>query len=537
MRNRLGVRGSLLMAFFGISAFAVLAAAAAMYTFLEVSKALDRITQQRVPSVLSSLEISRQAERIVAVAPTLLTVSTPAQRKQLSGKITAEIEQLDALLSDLKGSSSDTAVLELIERDVAQLETNFDALDILVAKRLEAGEHKSVLLRRLSNTHNAIQRLITPGLMVVEGDLSQLQRVLDARDLSSEARIASVSGLVSSIAASPPLQRIQIEALNINDALRRAASAPRPAEVAILAFPLGRSLDLMGSLADRIGPAVRRRLLARIEELRNFVGGPNSILEARRHELAILADSERLLGENAALSAELTEVVDLLVTGANRDIGQANLEALSVQRVSTSVLIAVVALSLISSTLIVWLYVGRNLITRLTAMSGSMLAIAGGRLDASIPAAGADEIGDMGKALAVFRDTAIEVKETNLREIREARLRLVDAIESISEGFSLFDSEDRLVVSNTRYWELFSPDAEDAAEPGTPFETIIRKAAEKGYIEGAEGRIDEWLSERLARHRDPGGPQLQRRADGRWIQISERRTENGGTVAVYTDVT
>ncbi len=36
MLNRLGVRGRLLMAFFGISAFAVVAAAAAMYSFLEV---------------------------------------------------------------------------------------------------------------------------------------------------------------------------------------------------------------------------------------------------------------------------------------------------------------------------------------------------------------------------------------------------------------------------------------------------------------------------------------------------------------------
>ncbi len=79
MRNRLGVRGRLLMAFFGISAFAVLAAAAAMHSFLGVGKALDKITQQRVPSALSSLEISRQAERIVAVAPALLTVSTPTQ--------------------------------------------------------------------------------------------------------------------------------------------------------------------------------------------------------------------------------------------------------------------------------------------------------------------------------------------------------------------------------------------------------------------------------------------------------------------------
>ncbi len=533
MRNRLGVRGRLLMAFFGISAFAVLAAGAAMYSFLEVGKALDRITQQRLPSVLSSLEISRKAERIVAVAPTLLTVSTPAQREQLSGKIAAEIEQLDALLSDLQDSTSDTAVLELIERDVAQLKTNFDALDVLVAKRLEAREHKSALLRRLSNTHNAAQRLITPGLMVVEGDLSQLQRVLVARNLSSEERIASVSGLMSSIAASPPLQRIQIEALNVNNVLRRVASAPRPAEVAILAFPLGRSLDLMRSLADRISPTMRRRLLARIEELRNFVDGPNSILEARRHELAILADSERLLGENAALSAELTEAVDLLVTGANRDIVQANLEALSVQRVSTAVLIAVVALSLISSTLIVWLYVGRNLIARLTAMSGSMLAIAGGRLDTSIPAAGSDEIGDMGKALAVFRDTAIEVKETNLREIREARRRLIDAIESISEGFALYDSEGGLALCNKNFRDIHKYRERDT-EPGVATYDSLGRLDE---AHGTLGRQPISFAQRVAKLRHDGITETIQFIGDRILERRQSATPEGGIISVTTDIT
>ena len=361
MRDRLGVRGRLLMAFFGISAFAVLAAATAMYSFLEVGKALDRITQQRVPSALSSLEISRQAERIVAVAPALLTISTSTQREQLSAKIAVEIERLDTLLSDLQGSSNDAAILELIESDVAQLGKNLEALDVLVAERLEAGEHKTELLRRLSHTHNAAQRLITPGLMVAEGDLSQLRKILGDPDLSAEARVSALSRLVDSMAASPPLQRAQIETLSINNALLRIASASRLAEVEILTFPVRRALGVLENLAAGIDPTLRTRLLARLKEYRDLVDGPDSILQARGDELAILADSERLLGENAALSGTLTEAVSLLVAGAKTDIRNANLDALSVQRLSTGVLVAVVALSLVSSTLIVWLYVGRNL--------------------------------------------------------------------------------------------------------------------------------------------------------------------------------
>src|SRR5262249_10388804 len=136
-----------------------------------------------------------------------------------------------------------------------------------------------------------------------------------------------------------------------------------------------------------------------------------------------------------------------------------------------------------------------------------------------------------------FRDTAIEVEESNLREIESARRRLVDAIESSSEGFAFYDSRDRLVICNTRYRELLYPGADFPFEAGAEFATIIQRAAENGLVVDAIGRIDEWVAERLATHRNPGKPSLQRRRDGRWILVNERRTGDGGTVAVFSDVT
>lgn len=47
MFDRFGVRGRLLFAFFGISAFAVLATVGALYAFLELSQVLERVTERR----------------------------------------------------------------------------------------------------------------------------------------------------------------------------------------------------------------------------------------------------------------------------------------------------------------------------------------------------------------------------------------------------------------------------------------------------------------------------------------------------------
>ena len=65
----------------------------------------------------------------------------------------------------------------------------------------------------------------------------------------------------------------------------------------------------------------------------------------------------------------------------------------------------------------------------------------------------------------------------------------------------------------------------------------MRRAAERGHIQDAEGRVEAWIAERLHQHRNPGEPQVQRRGNGRWVMVSERRTEDGGTVAVYSDIT
>src|SRR5215210_4152378 len=130
---------------------------------------------------------------------------------------------------------------------------------------------------------------------------------------------------------------------------------------------------------------------------------------------------------------------------------------------------------------------------------------------------------------------------TPLRRAEQARLRserrLGEAIESISEGFVCYDGEDRLVICNSCYRDLLYPNLAIELTAGRTFESIIRHAAESGYVTDAQGRVEEWVAERLRQHRNPGEPQVQRRNNGRWVMVSERRTEDGGTVAVYSDIT
>lgn len=116
-----------------------------------------------------------------------------------------------------------------------------------------------------------------------------------------------------------------------------------------------------------------------------------------------------------------------------------------------------------------------------------------------------------------------------------ARARLRDAIESLSDGFALFDAEDRLVMSNTAFLDIW-PEFRDVVARQPTFTELVDLLAGHGSTLGSLVAPERWKQERLARHSDAGA-HVQLLADGRWLQINELRTSEGGTVGIYTDIT
>jgi len=122
------------------------------------------------------------------------------------------------------------------------------------------------------------------------------------------------------------------------------------------------------------------------------------------------------------------------------------------------------------------------------------------------------------------------------KALRESEARLQDAVESVQEGFIMFDSDDRLLFCNTRYRELYSLIA-DALLPGIKFKEILKIGAERGQFPEADGNAEDWIDDRMRLHR-LGGAQVERQLpNGRWVKIEERRTRNGNVVGVRTDIT
>lgn len=117
-----------------------------------------------------------------------------------------------------------------------------------------------------------------------------------------------------------------------------------------------------------------------------------------------------------------------------------------------------------------------------------------------------------------------------------AEQRLLDALESISDGFALYDAEDRLVYVNDNYLSINKGRREDY-RAGITFEEVAWLWARSGQMREAIGREEAWVAERIASHRSKNYFFLRQLTDGRWIRGTETVTSDGSLVVMLADVT
>lgn len=138
----------------------------------------------------------------------------------------------------------------------------------------------------------------------------------------------------------------------------------------------------------------------------------------------------------------------------------------------------------------------------------------------------------MGSLATITDISAIRAEDIALRTERD---RLRDALESINEGFALWDADDRLVFANRRYASFFS-NLNAVPRPGDSYPSLLRGACPTGQpaLDASAGdRIDARL--RARRQGDVVCEELL--SDGRWVVATERHTPDGGTVDLRTDIT
>jgi signal transduction histidine kinase/CHASE1-domain containing sensor protein len=128
---------------------------------------------------------------------------------------------------------------------------------------------------------------------------------------------------------------------------------------------------------------------------------------------------------------------------------------------------------------------------------------------------------------------------TDITALKRVETQLRDAIESINEGFALFDEDLRCVVANSRLQQLY-PVSGHLAKPGARLEDMLRHGAENGEYPGVEGPeavdafVKVWMSCFASGQAFVGESEL---TGDRWLMVSHHPTGSGGYVSIRADIT
>ena len=547
-RGRFGLRGRLLLAFVGISMFAVVAGLAGQYAFNEVRKALDR-TGATIPPALAAVELARESEQILAVGPRMLSARTDDEVKRRAAAASGDLLNIQRYVEQLRAANVDPKDLDELAADVAKLGSNLSQIEGAATRRVQAAVRREKLINDTFAAYHEFSSAWGQHYAELQGNVLQLRNTIDSAANGQERR-AAINRFELAVATLLTLEQIQREASIVFEFVTRGAHTDDTGLLQSQASEARRSVRALQGRIDDLERRFAAGLTQPTQRLNAIVTDPDGLFVSRTQEIEADQAGQRLVAGNVALGDQLAVAVSQLVNRARKDIDTATAEARSVQTFGGGVQLVIVLLSLISSALIVWLYVGRNIVARLTKLSGVMTAIAAGGRNVAVPISGNDEVGEMGRALEVFRRNAVDLDRL-LVERAEAASRLEKLVEertaelgqrentlrvtfdNMDHGVVMFDEELRFASWNRQVVQMLElPESLLTGRQTYPeFVRYLATRGEYGDID-AEAQLQRYTAEADRQY------SFERtRPNGTVLEIKHNPLPGGGMVIIYSDIT
>ncbi len=300
------------------------------------------------------------------------------------------------------------------------------------------------------------------------------------------------------------------------------------------------------TLSERRAEAARANLETQLDKFEIFAPeaaekirqGVESYVTAALRAADAYTEDRRVIGNTLSAQARLqSDTVDATLKKLVGDLATeaATSEQSATQAARRSMLRAVIACTfiLIAGTFLTW-RVLRSILTPLNGIIRAISELNAGAEKVDLPPEGADELGRMSSAVRALQESQAYRRQLET-EAENQRMTILTAIETIPDGFALFDADDRLVLTNERYRSMFS-NISHMLEPGTTFRDIL--AAQVASDPSVLGNLtpEEWIEERLRNHQKPDTRRSEVRISGSWVHVTKSKTPGGGTVAVYSDI-
>ncbi|HLT77780.1 MAG TPA: methyl-accepting chemotaxis protein [Ferrovibrio sp.] len=406
---RLGIRQKLFLAVGVIAAMAVVSSLISFGFFGQVRGALTMVTGQSIPAVSSALTLSAQSADLAAAAPALAYASTDAERQTAYGNLQGKLNQIERTLEEVKKNDVSDDLRTEVEDNVRQLTNAMNSVADAVQERIHYRDQRMALTKALTDNHSNFLMLAQPAVDQAVMDMT-MEFELVSRLSGSGASEAIQAILDKQVAGARAMQDLVAKVNQLVGQLAVAAQAESTEQIELIGVELiNVRAEMLRSLETVQAVFPNKEIETLVQDIAKAGEGDESLMEVRRQELAMMRRAVSALSESRNTSIWLADAVDRLVQVARKntdDSADASLTAINIAQTSMAV-IAVICL--LAAVAIGWLYIGRRVIDPIVATTGTMGRLAGRDWNAEVSGIErADEIGDMARAVQVFKEQGQE---------------------------------------------------------------------------------------------------------------------------------
>ena len=524
-RQRTTIKSRLLL-ILGLAVLAIgVASAVALLGLTQIRGQAAAVAERELPASEAAQLLARIGERLQDRTPALMVLKDAAARRRQMGLIEQDLQSLASeaeRLSALHPRTGADAAAAGFSRLTGSLADNLRQIAALIERQSELGRAAIGQRERLIRLREQAQQILGPSILAVTAVIGTEQAVSDA----VFRRAAQAQGVL--------LDAERLFGAAFGELLI-ATEAAGSEQVRQSKQAFTRIHSHLVALSPRIPEGLRKELDGATEDLARQLGA-DGVFALRAAELRAIGEAEQLERSNRRIATQLKAEVDGLVRRANENIARAAAAMGESVLRSTVLFVVVTVVAVLLATLLSYRLVVRDISLNLRAVTDAMQRLADGERQAQVPALDRrDEIGELARVFNVFKEQAFRM-ETLDRQLAEQSSVLLATFDNMSDGFSVFDADERLIAWNPRFAALYGLGDEDLGQ-GVPLAEIHRRLAERGARAftslGEEIPLTRLAAERRALARE----YELRCADGRLIDLRSNPMPSGGFVTLHSEVT
>ncbi|MFE0019343.1 TMAO reductase system sensor histidine kinase/response regulator TorS [Mesorhizobium sp. NPDC059054] len=431
MVRRLGIGGRLFLAFLCITGLSLTSGIVSWLILRNIADAQAVVNAQALPAVAATQRTAELSAKLIATAPALAAVHSRDDLLSEQTQLASLSQEIVKSLAEVRRLAIDPDLIEAFAGSVEKMLANLKQNNELVRQRLEedkayrdsaqatadAAQSILQLSETLISNASAGASAVTANLYGLIGDPTRREDAYTALDRLIEHDIYLMERMYE----------LRHRSAQISLLINRLGRAETRAEIAEISGIFQEHVKVIKRRILSIDDPVRRKqgqeLFGVIEAAAGNVPVAASIFGRRERVVDIAGHLDALAQANRDLAVTQNQIARTILDRSD-DFARTTAErADNAVRIGVILLVVTLLGAVLASGAIVWFYVERNLVRRLSGLSRAMQRLTAGDLEVAVAEEGDDELRTMAVAVNQFRD------ESRRRlELEQERERITDEL-------------------------------------------------------------------------------------------------------------